>query len=106
MVDAFRVGHVTEHKVQCWRRFLNSIRKQTAAASDYLAMQELLLLLYSILLGTVTAFLGTVNGYGEEVLQTSKVNAFSVTWLLFRKLAKVNLAERVTDAVSVRLSAL
>ena len=103
MADTFTSGNIPEYKVQCWRRLVNSIRKQTWAASDYLAMQELLILLFTILFGTVSVFMAAVNGYEDEVLQTRKVNVFSVAWLLGRLFVKAYVAERVTDAVSVSI---
>ena len=106
MADGFRSGRISEYRVQCWRELVNSIRKQTAAASAYVAMNELLLLLFTILLGTVSIFMAAVNGYGDEILETTKINVFSVTWLLGRLLAKANLAEGVTSSVCVPLNRL
>ena len=103
MTNSFRSGSVSEKQVQIWRALVIGIRKQTWAATDYLAMQELLLLLFSVLMGTVSVFLAAFNGYGDVIFNTGKVNATIVTLLLGRLSCKAYMAERVTDAVSKRM---
>ena len=100
MANSFRNGSFSEHRVHTWRALVIGIRKQAWAASDYLAMQELLPLLNTILVGTVAIFLAAFNGYGDEIFEAGKNNAFIVTWLLGRLLCKAYMAELVTDAVS------
>ena len=101
MANAFRSGtSILEHQVQAWRTLVIAIRKQTSAASDYLALQELLLLFFSIVSGIGAVFLAAFNGYGDNALEMGRIYAVIVIWLLGRLFCKAYLAERVTDAVS------
>ena len=102
MANSFRSGSVSEQQVQVWRTLVIGIRKQAWAAFDYLSLQELSLLLFSILLGTVSVFLAAFNGYGDLIFNTGKVNATIVTLLLGRLFCKAYMAELVTHAVSRR----